>query len=381
MTYRVGESATVLPDGRVLVVGGASAAHPGKGDPDAPSALWVPDSALWLRCPGPRHPRAHHVAVALSDGRLMVLGGIEAIAAPNGPPELAVLPPEIFDPRTLRWSPATSPGTLTHVHNAVCLASGAVLAMGAHVGDSEWWRRGAAYDPTTDRWSDVGPITRVLSSSLAQLGTGDALTAGGFLPEFEPPARVWPRVFGEAAVYRASTGAWTAVKSMRQPRAEHLTLALPDGRAIVIGGMAQAEHLDAIRQSGEIPLASTEVFDPATELWADGPNLLTARTPATGAVLADGRLLVVGTHDVVGVSSPHRRGCAEILDLEAGTSTPIAEPLADPLSSLVGLPDGRAFAYGAMGDPSTEVFDPATGVWTALPPPEPPAFEPPSRTD
>jgi hypothetical protein len=367
MASRVGASVTVLPDGRVLVVGGARAEHPGQGDPDAPTALWSPATGTWVRCPGPRQPRAHHVAVALADGRVLVLGGIEALAAPFDGRPLAVLPPELFDPGVGRWSPGARCETLAQITAAVLLPTRAVLAVGTHVRSPSPKRWAAVYDPGRDRWSDAGPGSAIDSTSLARLGTGDVLTAGGETLRLGAPGEVHRAVYGDALLYRTALNAWAAVAPMRQPRAEHLTLALGDGRALVIGGLALGDDPDGIGLPDEVPLASTEIFDTGTGRWSDGPALLTARAPESGAVLADGRVLVVGTQEIAGPEPPFRRACAEILDLSAGTSTPIDEPLTDPLGSLVALPDGRAFAYGAAGDPEAEVYDPATGAWIALP--------------
>ncbi len=70
---RAGHTATLVADGRVLVVGG------GRGfDADtevAEAELWDPQTGTWTTLPGPHAPRIGHTATLLQDGRVLVAGG------------------------------------------------------------------------------------------------------------------------------------------------------------------------------------------------------------------------------------------------------------------------------------------------------------------
>jgi hypothetical protein len=91
---RIGHSATVLADGRVLVVGGI--AIPPEGDAGGTSELFDPLSNGWVEGPRLNAPRSGHVAVALPDGRVVVIGGRDNDLEP-------VATYEIFDPASNTW--------------------------------------------------------------------------------------------------------------------------------------------------------------------------------------------------------------------------------------------------------------------------------------
>jgi hypothetical protein len=111
-------------------------------------------------------------------------------------------------------------------------------------------------------------------------------------------------------LYDPVTDAWTSADSLNKPRKWGATLALPDGSAMVLGGVnSEAE-----------PFSSTKIFSPASRSWASGPLMTMARAYPEAVTLGDGRVLVVGS----GITSGNE-------------STP--------------------------GD-SSEVYNPATGEWT-----------------
>jgi hypothetical protein len=63
-------TATLLPDGRVLVVGGGN----GTG-PTASEELWDPATATFSRAGSLAGARMMHTATLLPDGRVLVVGG------------------------------------------------------------------------------------------------------------------------------------------------------------------------------------------------------------------------------------------------------------------------------------------------------------------
>jgi hypothetical protein len=95
---------------------------------------------------------------------------------------------------------------------------------------------------------------------------------------------------------------------------------LPDGRVLAAGG---------VPPQGGLPLASAEVYDPATNTWSAAAGLGTARAFVSLDVIGDGRIIATGGVD-------------------------------------------ETFAGGLT---STEFFNPSTGSWSAGPPmPAPRAF-------
>src|SRR5690349_1260577 len=90
---RAGASATLLPDGLVLVAGGVS-----NGGVVATAERYRVDGGVFVVTAPMPAPRTSHTATLLDDGRVLVAGGIDA----NG----AALPTtEIYDPVLNVWFP------------------------------------------------------------------------------------------------------------------------------------------------------------------------------------------------------------------------------------------------------------------------------------
>jgi hypothetical protein len=130
-------------------------------------------------------------------------------------------------------------------------------------------------------------------------------------------------------------------------RSAHTAIRLADGRVLIIGG----------RGAGDA-LSSTEIFDPATGLFNDGPALNRARANHSATALADGRILIAGGDG---------EGTAEIFNAEAGVFTLLDARMnaARAGHSAVLLKSGKALIAGgalaeADGVQSAEIFYPET---------------------
>jgi hypothetical protein len=69
---RMLHAAVLLPDGRVLVVGGG---RPPGEDPVSSAELWDPDTLTFAHAGSLRQARYKPTATLLSDGRVLVTGG------------------------------------------------------------------------------------------------------------------------------------------------------------------------------------------------------------------------------------------------------------------------------------------------------------------
>ena len=160
-----------------------------------------------------------------------------------------------------------------------------------------------------------------------------------------------------------SNGFFTATGSMTTPRIEQTATLLKNGKVLIAGGW-----------DGFQPLASAELYDPQTGTFSATGNMTTPRHAAVATLLADGRVLIAGG-DADNSNETYGKPVfsAEIYDPATGafTATGNLEPAGGQLSMvLVGdlsvlLPDGRVFV--AARD-KAEIYDPRTGSFTVTGP-------------
>jgi N-acetylneuraminic acid mutarotase len=149
-TARDYHTATLLPNGLVLVTGGL-----GSTGYTASAELYDPIANTWSPAGSMATARADHTATLLPNGLVLVAGGWGNGATPNSGVFLASA--EIYDPVANTWSPAGSMATVRAGYTATLLPSGLVLAAG---GDSDVTQLASAdlYDPVANTWSPAGSM-------------------------------------------------------------------------------------------------------------------------------------------------------------------------------------------------------------------------------
>jgi hypothetical protein len=188
---RIGHTATLLPDGRVLVIGGYD---------DSTAETWDARTGEWSPAGSMAGLRDGHQARLLDDGRVIVFGGYRATedGDANEPP------PEVWDPLTGTFGPSGP------------LASG-LTADGRGIADT-------AVVPDPDG------VVRT------RLADGRVLVTGGRAKE-DPSCTVICRtkLLGDAAIRDPVTGKTTELPPMTVARADHTGTLLPDGRVLLVG--------------------------------------------------------------------------------------------------------------------------------------------------
>ena len=353
---RESHTATLLSDGRVLVLGGRT--HPDVWVPAADSTeLWDPDSgddSAFVRGKPLREPRSQHTATLLPDGRVLVVGGLwwstgEALVRSSA---------EVWDPVTETFSPAGVLGRGRYEHTATLLPDGRVLIAGGGAG----WDPNASpittlevWDPTTSTFSAAGELRTVRSAHAALL-----LADGRVLFVGETDSEVWD----------PATGSVVPGPSLVEPRYFHTATLLRDGGVLVNGGMWGSDADIALRDSAEIWHPGTSSFVPLEA----HPR---PRSAHTATMLLDGRILLVGGDDA---------HTAEVWDPGTGAFLPTGQTIeARTGQSATLLTDGRVLVIGTMsrrGIPRlTEIWDPAGQPLptTREPTPEPPSTPAPVK--
>lgn len=203
-------------------------------------------------------------------------------------------------------------------------------------------------------FSSTGSLANARSShSSTLLQNGKVLVAGG--------TAGFNNQLSSAELYDPDTDMWTPTGSLGTARQGHTATLLPNGKVLVAGG-----H----NSSGTV--GTSELYDPASGTWAPTGNLVQKRELHRAALLQNGKVLVAG-----GVNGPITSGghlaSAELYDPATGTWTATGSMgVKRILHTMTLLANGEVLVAGGSNDStsniylaSAELFDPATGMWTA----------------
>lgn len=255
---RYATSLTMLHDGRVLLAGGDTVTH--YVNPSVASAeLYDPATGSWTPTGSMGTARTGHTATLLPDGHVLVTGGTND----NGALSYRLASAELYDPVAGTWAPTHDMTEVRSSHTATLLGDGRVLVVGGYGGDAIS-ASAELYDPTTGSWTAAGKLSApFIGSTAALLPGGRVLVAGGMdtrpLNASDAPASA------TAELYDPDTGGWTATTDMAQARVWHTATSLPDGRVLVAGGISVRGSYDSDavhRPPGW--LASAELYDPGS---------------------------------------------------------------------------------------------------------------------
>ena len=349
-----GHGTTLLADGRVLRSGGT---HDVGGTSVAVTSLetWDPQSGTWTTSGAVMgQERAAHTATLLLDGRVLLVGGADTAGVISATCDL-------FDPLADTISAAASMGTARTQHTATLLADGRVLvvggtnsidpndplaSLGSIVGTAE------VYDPNLNTWTSVGslPKPRLLHSA-SLLADGRVLVTGGL-----EVTSIFGIPFGnltnDARLFNPATGTFQNASNFGGNRLGHPQLTLSDGRVLVAGG-TDGDLLTQVFT----PRSDVWVFDPSSNAWSQAPSL--ARARAFGSLVESGAdILLLQGLETLDLATLTGVPVLEVdrTDLGLGPWTTAGTSLAaHPLSgSVVVDGDTRVLTVGAGDDLVTD---------------------------
>jgi hypothetical protein len=346
---RTDHTATLLPDGRVLVLGGEDG-----GETLASAELWSPDTGSFLSAGSLVQARKWHTATLLPDGRVLIVGGLGNSA---GGQDDFLASAEIWDPATGEFAPTGSMTDSRIHHTATLLPDGRVLAVAGIVLSIASLASAELWDPATDEWTRTGSLKQWRADHTATLLDdgqvlvigGGSFTADGF------------KTFKRAEIWNPAKGAFRPAGRLARPRLCHSSTRLPDGRVLVVGGLMNRAKGEAVRSKVR---RSAEVWNP-TDRSSDPVGPLTVISGCnTAGLLLDGRVLVVGSGD----TDPEASETAEVAETWDPTTGSFS-----PAGSLIGarsghtvtiLPDGRALVIGGVDEGgdylvTAEIYDPS----------------------
>lgn len=385
--------AVPLSSGRLLVLGNGESSD----GVQAPTSgeIWDPATGVWTSTDDMNKPRSNFAAVALSDDRVLVTGGLN-----RDRPRQSYSSAYIYDARPGHegWTKTGVMSAARTGPSAAALPDGRVLVAGGYfhvdvIGALEPGSDAmlAAYHPVLDEGpeSEIGLFDVDMGSVGAALATAEL---------FDP-----------------ATGAWTTTGPMNYARYGASAVTLNDGRVLIVGSRTDSESFTIDVDPHAFDTA--EIYDPSTGRFTlagqlPGPDraaLEAAGEPGANPMPTDdGEMRDIGTlvplRDGGAVLVGQTRWWKHVADMtrsfrfdahsgswsEIGqTWVFVGEPTTVPLTApgvrnvsgalAAPMPDGRVLIAGGGGnspdgfggrnaDDVTERYDPATNMWLALPP-------------
>ena len=283
---RWAHAGALLGDGRALITGGiVGYCAPGCEIIGSSTELYDPATGTSTASGGMRAFRKEHTATVLNDGRMLLVAGRY-----GGLVREVQRTAELYDPATGTTAYTDSLGKSDLVcctgrrwHTATKLNDGRVLVAGGggatSSNQSYALRQSELYDPGAGTFTPTGLMTIPRQTHTATLlPDGKVLIVGGIGSSFQ-----WGSLSAE--IYDPGTGTFTLADSLAVERREHAAVALADGRVLVTGGYNYS--------SGTF-FASAEIYDPATGQFAPTGNMTTGRWRHTATLLPNGQVLITG---------------------------------------------------------------------------------------
>ena len=269
-----GQSATRLQDGRVLIVGGGSGSFIDDVEqPLGSTLIFDPTAGTFSGGPVLGTARSYHTATLLPNGQVLIAGGLGLQDGTLVPLSTA----ELYDPGTKAFQ---STGSMINARSgfssgftATLLPEGEVLV----AGDDSATTTAELYNPATGLFTSTGSMTvsrRNLSATV--LGNGQVLVEG-----------LGTNQAGSADLYNPATGSFSEVSSFAAVVGSHTATLLPDGTVLLAGGGTDGGPYNA-------GSSYAWIYDPATGSLQDTGSLNFPRVFLTATLLANGKVLVAG---------------------------------------------------------------------------------------
>ena len=311
ITPRSWHTATLLPDGRVLIAGGF--VNGIMFSPTDSAELYDPSTGTFAATGSMTIARYDQTATLLPNGRVLIAGGGDATG------QLA-LSAELYDPTTGTFTPTGSMAAghwrATLLNNSQVLMAlppdstaelydpmaGTFTATGGYADTTTLWLAETAtmlaggktliagdsfaelYDPATGRFNPTGAMIygyAAVGRSATLLMNGKVLFAGGELDRDFDGGEPWPPYYPYSELYDPTAGNFAATANMTDARWEHTATLLPDGSVLIAGG-------------GPTAYQSAELYDPARGTFSSLGNMTAPRFGHTATLLKDGKVLIAG---------------------------------------------------------------------------------------
>ena len=311
---RSGHTATLLPDGKVLIAGGMRRNQ----DFYKSAELYDPATGRFQPTGDMSERRVGHVAVLLRSGKVLIAGGWVG----QGGTDSA----ELYDPATGKFSAIAKMTARRGRPSATLLADGDVLIAGGEERDNESVASAEIFRVKTLSFERTGSMHQArVSHTATLLNDGRVLVTGGYAGS----------VSSSAELYDPKSGTFTETGSLAIARCKQTAGLLPDGRVLVAGGSDE--------RGWKGNLNTAEIYDPHSGRFTPTTPMNDSRfkLPDEAIRLSSGRLVIAGgSRDV------------ELFDPATGRFLVAHGQMDQPWHFMTEtkLQDGRVFLAGGYPD-------------------------------
>ncbi len=415
LAQRAFATGTLLPDGRVVIIGGSSIL-PVSGFPSQVE-VFDPATGTFSALGSIIQPRRNHSATLLPDGKILITGGW--LPTTTGP-MVSTASVEIFDPATGISEQVGNLATRRADHRAAALATGQILVTGGRT-DTPFLRSAEIFDPLLfmrpeDLYAFYQEFANLTleNQELAQLYNnatnviyGLAVTNATLQADLTYANETIDEL--QAHLAEIEPNPFRLLAATTIPRTRAYTHTLPDGRVVIQGGTIldlpsqrvisvfnpQTEqifvgatnidirigHMGNVLPDGRVMFSggsiryfpsgpdvftnSTEIYNPGTSNVVYGPSMIQPRMAGFSINLADGRLLMMGGRNLATpflAQSEIYEPSNQVFRLSGVMTAQVLTPIATLLQ------DERVFIYGYGTNqlPVAQIFDPVTETFSSV---------------
>jgi hypothetical protein len=320
-------TATLLLDGRVLIVGGQQA------------DTYDPITQIFTQTVTSPTNRSSHATVLLQDGTALVTGGYVG--------RIPVADAWVFNPSTNRFTLLSAQMLVPRANHAMTLMlDGTVLVTGGFSGSSP--------HDNVDIYNPISQIFTAGHHMLYHRANHDALLLGDGRVQVIGGTTLESGFLAQNEIYDPSTTIWSQNNTMSENRSGMTATLLSNGSILVAGGL-----------TGNLTIQTAEILDPVSHAFTSLGNMQVARNQHTDTLLANGKvLLAAGSTDAVFLNS------AELFD-PTNNSFTLTGSLSNARKSHTATllqDNNRVLITGgksATGDlASAELYNSSTGTFT-----------------
>ncbi len=393
-TARFNQTATLLLSGKVYIAGGS-----GNLAALASAELFDPATSTWSAAPNLNTARSDHTATLLPSGKVLIAAGDQSGSA------TLIANPDLYDPQTNTVTQQSAMIEPRYGATATLLQNGHVMLTGGEgvngkLASTELFdtsnstytvtasagAHGSIFPPTQivnggdvasfmvtpDYASSVLSVTGDTCTVTHDTGTtwttaaihADCAVTASFLGPMSAARYDFTATLLQSGKVLLAGGADSATADLYDPvsktltptgmmvssRYGHSATLLASGKVLVAGG--------TISTSSSTQLATTELYDPASNTWSAGASMNKGRAGHAATLLNSGSVLVVGSM----TGGP--TGSADIYNPTSGTWSAAAAPSYErSRPTATTLTSGKVLLIGGFST-TTQLYNPTTNTWT-----------------